>query len=581
MSLTASSIAEERILLNSKVGDAVFGFYIFASILFAVILTVAPLEGLAVVWAGTGLFFLIGVAGLVWREQRYILGMALSLVLYPLSIMATWHNGLYFLSIVPVLSVTPILLLSNKLGLILSSGFLLLFSVPVISGASYDENLFIRLFICSLILIAGIHMFVRFTKQRLEESRQQQIELEAANAALEVGRQELVLANEELIAQQELLDDQAQRQAQMYAVIAHELRTPAAILKMILDSKDQEKDGVDYSLIGGLSDQLLEVLDSLRSVARPEEMLLTATRPVHLTEILQNQVELMGVIACDQGVGLTSDFSGLGDGCILTQSQLIQQSLRNLINNAILHSGGDQVLISASERDAEPDLKTITIVVEDNGHGIAPEKAERLFNAFERGDTRADGTGLGLSITREISKKLSGDLRYEPNPKGGSRFILEFSAKAAISGKVSSLHKEKTGGDHLKGKSVLVVDDNLTIRVLAQSMLEKIGAKVDVATNGREALLAVCYQDFDLIMTDVFMPEMDGIELVKELRAQGRTAKIIGMSASSVSDELDRIMEAGADGVVNKPFDVHELNAALIKAFDGEKLDLGPSAATG
>ena len=220
-------------------------------------------------------------------------------------------------------------------------------------------------------------------------------------------------------------------------------------------------------------------------------------------------------------------------------------------------------------------------MVEDNGQGIAPEKAERLFNAFERGDTRADGTGLGLSITREISKKLSGDLRYEPIPKGGSRFILEFSAKAAISGKVSSLHKEKTGGDHLKGKSVLVVDDNLTIRVLAQSMLEKIGAKVDVATNGREALLAVCYQDFDLIMTDVFMPEMDGIELVKELRAQGRTAKIIGMSASSVSDELDRIMEAGADGVVNKPFDVHELNAALIKAFDGEKLDLGPSAATG
>jgi signal transduction histidine kinase/ActR/RegA family two-component response regulator len=581
MSLTASSVAEERILLNSKVGDAVFGFYIFASILFAVILTVAPLEGLAVVWTGTGIFFAIGVAGLVWREQRYILGMALSLVLYPLSIMATWHNGLYFLSIVPVLSVTPILLLSNKLGLILSSGFLLLFSVPVISGATYDENLFIRLFTCSLILIAGIHMFVRFTKQRLEESRQQQIELEAANAALEVGRQELVLANEELIAQQELLDDQAQRQAQMYAVIAHELRTPAAILKMILDSKDREKDGVDYSLIGGLSDQLLEVLDSLRSVARPEEMLLTATRPVRLTEILRNQVELMGVIGCDQGVGLASDFSDLGDGCILTQSQLIQQALRNLINNAILHSGGDQVLISASERDAGQDLKTITIVVEDNGQGIAPEKAERLFNAFERGDTRADGTGLGLSITREISKKLSGDLRYEPNPKGGSRFILEFSAKAAISGKVSSLHKEKTGGDHLKGKSVLVVDDNLTIRVLAQSMLEKIGAKVDVATNGREALLAVCYQDFDLIMTDVFMPEMDGIELVKELRAQGRTAKIIGMSASSVSDELDRIIEAGADGVVNKPFDVHELNAALIKAFDGEKLDLGPSAATG
>lgn len=581
MSLTASSVAEERILLNSKVGDAVFGFYVFASVLFALILTVAPLEGLAVVWTGTGIFFAIGVGGLVWRKQRFILGMTLSLILYPISIVATWHNGLYFLSIVPVLSVTPILLLSNKLGLILSSGFLLLFSVPVISGATYDENLFIRLFICSLILISGIHMFVRFTKQRLEESRQQQIELEAANAALEVGRQELVLANEELIAQQELLDDQTQRQAQMYAVIAHELRTPAAILKMIMDSKDQEKDGVDYSLIGGLSDQLLEVLDSLRSVARPEEMLLTATRPVHLTEILQNQVELMGVIACDQGVGLASDFSGLGDGCILTQSQLIQQSLRNLINNAILHSGGDQVLVSASERDAGPDLKSITIVVEDNGQGIAPEKAERLFNAFERGDTRADGTGLGLSITREISKKLSGDLRYEPIPKGGSRFILEFSAKAAISGKVSSLHKEKTGGDHLKGKSVLVVDDNLTIRVLAQSMLEKIGAKVDVATNGREALLAVCYQDFDLIMTDVFMPEMDGIELVKELRAQGRTAKIIGMSASSVSDELDRIMEAGADGVVNKPFDVHELNAALIKAFDGEKLDLGPSAATG
>ena len=575
----ASSTEEGRVLLNSKVGDAVFGFYIFASVLFAVILIVAPLDGLSVVWTGTAVFFAIGVAGLVWREHRYALGFALSLFLYPISVMATWHNGLYFLSIVPVLSVTPILLLSNKTGLFLSSGFLFLFAVPVISGSAFDPSLFIRLFMTNLILVVGIHMFVRFTKQRLEESRQQQSALEAANTALEVGRQELLLANDELIAQQELLDEQAQRQAQMYAVIAHELRTPAAILKMILDGKSN--DGVDYSLVSGLSDQLLEVLDSLRSVARPEEMLLASTRPVQLTELLQNQVDLMRVIAEDQGVELMADLSRLNNTCVFTQSQLVQQALRNLINNAILHSGGDQVAIIASESHTGQDLREIEIVVEDNGRGIAPEKAELLFNAFERGDTLADGTGLGLSITREISRKLGGSLRYEANPEGGSRFVLDFVAKVDASGKVHSIHQDNSGGDILTNKRVLVVDDNLTIRVLAQSMLEKLGANVDIASNGREAIESLDCKDFDLIMTDIFMPEMDGFEFVKKLRANGCTAKIIGMTASAVTDELDRMISAGADGVIYKPFDVDDLRAALTKIYDDPDFDFGWSAAAG
>lgn len=357
------------------------------------------------------------------------------------------------------------------------------------------------------------------------------------------------------------LKAQQDRQAQMYAVIGHELRTPAASLKMMLEDLE-EGEALDTDLASSNIEQLLSVIDTLRAVAQPERLARTAFSAVQIDELLQQQVANFTPFAERNNIKLVTDLTDLRFEPVYLQKSLLRQVLANLIKNAIVHSQSNLVCVRAKAKSVNERREYLTLIVEDNGCGIDPNVVDRLFEAYVRGSTEAEGTGLGLHVCREIIKSMGGELRFEPNPSGGSRFIIGLEVTLAKHVEIPDDTAERK--DVLSGARILLAEDNKTIQMLTQKILTKQGATVSVFNNGAEALSCFEAGDFDLVLSDIFMPEMDGYKFVAALRQKGFSGKVIGLTAATIGEETDRMLSAGADVVLSKPINLNELKAILI-----------------
>lgn len=367
------------------------------------------------------------------------------------------------------------------------------------------------------------------------------------------AKEKAVSASQKLLAEQE-------RQKQMYAVIGHELRTPAASLQMMLDDLE-EGETLDKALVESNIEHLLGVIDTLRAVAQPERMAKAAFKDVVIDEMLTAQVANLSALAERSGVELTADLSNLTSESVHIQSTLLRQAIANLIKNAIIHSGGDKVQLHASGELKGNHTKALTIRISDNGKGISDSKIDTLFEAYQRGDTNAEGTGLGLFVCKEIVALMGGDLHYETSEQGGAEFVIEL---------VVNLSKQTSEtpvpiDNPLEGKRVLMAEDNNVIQMLTAKMLKKQGASVVVNSDGQQALDAYAEGAFDLVLSDIFMPELDGYGLVKGLRERGYTGPIVGLTAATIGAETDLMLEAGADIVISKPIELTKLQAFLIE----------------
>ena len=370
------------------------------------------------------------------------------------------------------------------------------------------------------------------------------------------ARNEAELKARELVKQQD-------RQAQMYAVIGHELRTPAASMQMMLEGLE-EGQGLDNKLLGANIEQLLSVIDTLRAVAQPERMAKAAFVDVQLDEMLQLQVQNFQPMAQRQGVKLRTNLAELTVHPVHIQKTLLRQVVSNLIKNAMIHSEGSEILVGAKGQVIDSDHKRVKIWIEDNGKGVPADKVDALFEAFVRGSTEAEGTGLGLYVCREIIQNMGGELRYEPNPVGGSRFVVELDARLADS--AAPADKEQPHATALEGMRILLAEDNKTIQMLTQKMLTKQGAQVEVCNNGAEALAAYESGSVDLVLSDIFMPVMNGYQFVAALREQGYEGQVIGLTAATIGEETDKMLAAGANAVLSKPVNIKELTK-LVASF--------------
>jgi CheY-like chemotaxis protein len=192
----------------------------------------------------------------------------------------------------------------------------------------------------------------------------------------------------------------------------------------------------------------------------------------------------------------------------------------------------------------------------DNGAGIPQETLKTLFKPFARGNTHADGTGLGLYICRDLIANMGGELRYLDNPEGGSCFEIDLTVDLA-----DKLAKEVTNDEVplLAGKRILLVEDNKTLQLLTEKLLTKQGARVEVADQGLDGLVKYQAGQFDLILSDIFMPEMNGYEFVSELRKRDCRLPIIGLTAATIGEETEQMLAAGADVVMSKPMNITEV----------------------
>lgn len=385
--------------------------------------------------------------------------------------------------------------------------------------------------------------------------------------AVLLGIRSWILGNRAKVAEEaaEKLRLEKAKSQTLFGVVAHELRTPvSAIAMMTADSEKVEDSQKD--LIHQTTQDLLSTIDDMSLMINPDLI-----RPIRLSistidvfnETIKNRV---GSIVSSSGFRFsqTRELSNeYLQSDLITDFYRVRVAITNLIRNACLHSHGTHVvLINRSGVDASTGEPYLEWEVQDNGVGIDVDEIDRLFRAQERGDTQAKGSGLGLYITKNLIEEINGDVFYQRAKEGGSRFFVRVPIKFHQLEHANSERIEPSSMIELKQLRVLLVEDEATLRLLGKTLIDKVVASVDVAVDGQDAL-SKFDPSFDVVFTDYFMPEINGVALTKTLREQGYEGLIIGVTAATIGNQIDELWQAGCDEIISKPLTLEKVKSTL------------------
>jgi signal transduction histidine kinase/HPt (histidine-containing phosphotransfer) domain-containing protein/ActR/RegA family two-component response regulator len=400
--------------------------------------------------------------------------------------------------------------------------------------------------------------------------------------ALEVTLLALALADRITLERQEkerLARERAVAQAataaksEFLARMSHEIRTPinavTGFTDLALRSAD-EPTRLDYlRQIRSASRSLLTIINDILDMSRVEAgKLALSVQDFQLRPLVSGVRELLGPQAADKGVELAVSVDEEVPLVLRGDPVRLEQVLVNLVANALKFTEQGRVALQVALEAATPQEASLRFTVSDTGIGIGPEQRARLFEPFSQGDEsitrRFGGTGLGLAICRQLVELMGGTIGVDSAPGQGSTF--HFTVRL---GRVSAARQDtQPETDPLMqfpGARVLIVEDNALNQRLAKELLKQLGANVALAANGIEAVEAAGRERFDAILMDVQMPEMDGLEATRRIRAQpgGRDVPILAMTAHALAGSREQCLAAGMNDFIGKPITVRGVIAVL------------------
>lgn len=415
----------------------------------------------------------------------------------------------------------------------------------------------------------GSPSLVSILLEDISERLQMQSEISANLKALEHQAEALKLAKEQAEDNLIAMVDMERKRDLLYATVAHELRTPVASISMMASEDNVEEWSARQKDIQKLCRDLIHTLDDMRRLVNPNLGREVQLEPFQIPELMQAVATSVSAYTATTGVKFALKINLPEELKTITyQSDLYRLKivLANLIKNACLHAEASNVLFSVQVNHSNEGEEFIWSVVDD-GKGIPIEKIETLFQPLERGHTQAKGTGMGMYIAKTWIQEIGGELSFVPGSQGA-----QFNVHLAMQ-KVPELQEnprsqlghlnEEAVDTRLLALRVLMVEDEPMLRMIGQKVLSKVFSKVDLASNGQEALDKISAQEYDLILTDYFMPEMNGLEMVKHLRENGCSSLIVGITAATLGTEKKDLQAAGADIVFSKPLNRQSLVAWL------------------
>ena len=424
-------------------------------------------------------------------------------------------------------------------------------------------------------ILGGMNLFFFLTLMKTARSYHDTI---VEGLILELDQTRLA---EDLVKARNEAEQANRTKSEFIANVSHEIRTPMnGILGMahLLEQSPlsaAQKENVE--VICNSADLLLALVNDVLDLSKIEaNCLKIAAKPINLTDLLNEMYKMFSLSAKSKGLTLILDYQG--DAISIMGDELrLRQVMINLLGNAIKFTTQGQITLQVSSQMIN-ERYTLNFAVIDTGIGIPADRLEHIFDAFVQADGSSTreytGTGLGLTIARRLVVAMGGQLVASATPASGSQFSFTISCDKAPP--VEEVIAPEPVVSHFSQRKlrVLLAEDNPTNRLVATRLLENDGHTVFSAENGRLALDFLARQQVDLVLMDMQMPEMDGLEATRVIRARERAnprtkrLPIMALTANALEEDRQLCISAGMDLFLTKP-----LRPALLKQAMTELMD--------
>lgn len=395
---------------------------------------------------------------------------------------------------------------------------------------------------------------------------------------LRVHQIELELQNTELLALKEAAEAASRAKSAFLANISHEMRTPlhailgfSQVLKM--SAKPEQADLIEHMTKAG--DHLLAMIDDLLDLAKIEAGRLSlAEEAFDPHDVIETVRDLVAEAAAAKGLRLAVEAGDL-PARLRGDPARLRQALLNYAGNAVKFTERGGIILRAMVAREEAAAVWLRFEARDTGIGIDAATRARLFRPFEQGDassTRAHpGTGLGLDLVRRLAKMMGGEVGVNSVPGSGSLFWFTARLGKADTARAlpmpSSEDPVQVLAEEYGGKRVLLADDDRLSRYGSALILSELGLKVEIADDGAQALESFDAAPPDIILMDIRMPVMDGLEATRHIRAHpaGRDVPILALTANAFQEDRAACLAVGMDDFIAKPFTLEHLAKVLLR----------------
>lgn len=389
--------------------------------------------------------------------------------------------------------------------------------------------------------------------------------------------------NEELLTEKERAEIAAKTKSNFLSTVTHELRTPlyavTGLTNMLLEENPKQEQIQHLKSLKFSGDYLLTFINDILQINKIEANKVELDPEIfNLKHKVENVISALNNSAIDNNIAIHFEYDKNLPEVFNGDQLKISQILINLIGNAIKFTKDGDIWVRVKLINQRKKKYNIRLEVEDNGIGISQEKQNNMFESFSQGSVQINrkygGTGLGLSIVKGLIEILKGKIFLESELGKGTKFTVEVpldKTNESVKDK-SQEFAHKLNKLDLNNVNILIVEDNKINQMITKKILTKMNLKCDIVDNGEDAVDRVQEVTYDVVLMDIHMPGISGLEATKRIRGFDKELTIFALTAVTLEDKMHEFEEAGFDDIISKPFKQEDFEKKLFAALSKEKV---------